>query len=124
MASQTLLNLPPTTVLPAGNFTSQNFALPGGLSSITTQFTVQPPDLTDPTITMDFQLWRETFAGSGVFVFDHGFTWKGNSLAPKPPHDPASPSMTVETGPLSGLACQLRVTLNKNLHTAILVTGN
>lgn len=120
----TLLNLPASTVLPSGQSVSQNFNFPASLSSVTTQFTVQPPDLTDSTITMDFELRRETFAGSGVFVFDHGFTWKGNSLAPKPPHDPVSPSITVATGPLSGVACQLSITLNKNLHTAILVTGN
>lgn len=123
MAPQTLLNLPPTTVLSAGESTSPNFNFPNGLSSVTTQFTVQPPDLTDPTITMNFELWRETFAGSGVFVFDHGFTWNGNAISSKT-GQPVSPSITADVGPLSGLACQCRITLNKPLHTAILVTGN
>lgn len=123
MATQTLLTLPPTTVLPAGLSTSPNFTFPNGLSSVTTQFTVQAPDLTDPTITMDFELWRETFAGSGVFVFDHGFTWKGNAVSSKTGL-PVSPSQTADVGPLSGLACQLRITLNKPLHTAVVVMGS
>lgn len=118
----TLLSLPASTVLPAGTTTSANFNFPQTLTNILTQFTVQPPDITDPTITMDFSLWRETSAGSGEFVFDHGFTWNGNSIDKH--GQPGSPAISTDVGPLSGLACQLRITLNKPLHTAILVTGS
>jgi len=122
MAVTVLLNLPATTILPAGSFTSSNFTCPTGIGSVTIALTVQVPDITDITKTLSLALWRETSPGSGTFQFDCGFTWVGGTLNKQ--GLPASPFMVVAVGPLAGTLCQVRATLSKPLLTAVLVTSN
>jgi hypothetical protein len=119
----TLLSLPGNTVLPAGPFTSSNFTFSAGISSVATQFTIAAADAADASKTMTFELWRETSPGSGLFQFDHGFTWQGGGINPKTGLS-WQPSMTVEVGPLANVKCQVRLTLSKSLTSAVLVTAS
>ncbi|HXM32304.1 MAG TPA: hypothetical protein VN921_01530 [Chthoniobacterales bacterium] len=118
----TLLTLPGNTVLPAGAFTSANFTFPSGINSVTTQFAISSADLADAAASMTFELWRETSPGSGLFTFDHGFTWKGGAVSPKTGLA-GQPSMTVDVGPLANTKCQVRLTLSKSITSGVTVTS-
>lgn len=118
----TILALPGNTVFSAGAFVSPNFTFPAGINSVATQFAISPADAADAAASITFELWRESFSGSGVFVFDHGFTWQGGSVNPRTGL-PWQPSMTVEVGPLAGMLCQIRLTLAKSITSGVTVTS-
>lgn len=123
MATQQVFSLPTTTVFPAGTTTSPDFSFSAGINLVVTQFAVQPPGITDPTLTMDFSLMAELVPGSGVFSKDHGFTWNGNMIDPKT-GNPVQPSMTVDVGPLAGLKCHVVLVLSKTMTAGVTVSSS
>lgn len=118
----TVFSLPNTTVWNSGTTTSPDFTFGTGITLVTTQFSVQPPGITDSTLTMTFSLMAELSPGSGVFTEDHGFTWHGDMLDPKHGNTPAQPSITVDVGPLAGLKCHVIMVLSKSMTAGVVVT--